>query len=55
MISGSVGKGSPFGLRGLPTVLAKRCRCCWQAARLTKKGDSGFYESILWDGLTLNG
>ena len=21
----------------------------WEAARLTKKGDSGFYESILWD------
>jgi len=33
-------------------------QCLWhtaKAARLTKKGDSGFYESILWDGLTLNG
>ncbi|CAJ1461376.1 unnamed protein product [Effrenium voratum] len=33
-------------------------KCLWntaKAARLTKKGDSGFYESILWDGLTLNG
>mmetsp|Transcript_89898 Transcript_89898/g.159955 ORF Transcript_89898/g.159955 Transcript_89898/m.159955 type:complete len:559 (-) Transcript_89898:102-1778(-) len=33
-------------------------RCLWktaQEARQTKKGSSGFYESILWDGLTLNG
>mmetsp|Transcript_5783 Transcript_5783/g.8134 ORF Transcript_5783/g.8134 Transcript_5783/m.8134 type:complete len:545 (+) Transcript_5783:74-1708(+) len=33
-------------------------QCLWRtakAARSAKRGDSGFYESCLWDGLTLNG
>eukprot|EP00931_Biecheleriopsis_adriatica_P023588 TRINITY_DN14868_c0_g1_i1.p1 TRINITY_DN14868_c0_g1~~TRINITY_DN14868_c0_g1_i1.p1 ORF type:complete len:553 (+),score=87.03 TRINITY_DN14868_c0_g1_i1:97-1755(+) len=32
--------------------------CLWrsaQAARAAKRGSSGFYESLLWDGINLNG